>query len=381
MSRARRLPLACGRRTTIARWLAVVGVVWVLLPQAALASGHHTTFAFDPDSDRTAWYWTKQLDGSAAGDPSGVPGTQAAGTLPVAMEAGRPEKISAVRFDLQSRGVPEGSVITTLNVSILEQSETGETPGLAASEPRIAACPISGAWRPAEADEWRNVPAHVEDACVTGVRRETERQTRWTFDLSSIAANWGSPIENRGFVLRGESGDGGATDTWQVNLKRPSEDDPATDSDEYDETQDHLTLSIAYSAPLPTPPPATSEPAGPQPERQLGTGRAEDSRSVEAPSPSVSVEAPSLGVSGSSPPRPSVEEPVVAVGPTPRPSPTSQDAQPVTATGLGTPKVPGEVWLLIPIGLLLLGILGWVVLEGDPQGRPLWMRVMGFENP
>ncbi|MGH2795051.1 MAG: hypothetical protein ACRDKG_12195 [Actinomycetota bacterium] len=326
---------------TLARLVVPLAVAVAMMPAAAFADD--VSGRFDPSTDRSAWYWSKQVVAPAGDLGSLVPSPQSPGSLPVALEQGQPEKNAAVFIDLASRGVPQGATITRLFVSILEESAAGELPGFEISAASISACPIKGVWGEAVAEVMTAQPAHDTAACVDGRRIQQGEKNVWTFDLLPIAADWDEAAANRGFLLIGRAPDTSPAQTWQVNLKRPVKDDPATAENEYEATKGSLTIALSYTAPT--------------------TGSGDLSSRL---GPALYGSPPNV---------------VSQVPPLPQAPPAQAPALPVTPVASAVPvaALPQIVWILVPLGLTLIGVMSWVVWEPDPHGRPLWMRAMGFD--
>jgi hypothetical protein len=329
-------------RRPISRFIVPFIAAAALTPTAALAGD--VTDGFDPSVDRAAWYWTKQVEAPAGGVGNLVPSPQTANSLPVALEGGEPEKTSAVFIDLGGRDVPPGATITRFDVSIVQESAVGETPGFEISEAAIRACLITGLWGEGQSQAMTTQPGYSDQTCIDGRRTQKDDKNTWTFDLTSIASDWDEPSFNRGFLLIGRSPDSSPAQTWQVNLKRPLKDDPATAENEYEATKDSLTLALSY-----TPPSNGADHSS----KKLGSALYGGAPFVTAPAPPVN-------------PSPSNVSPSTPVS-----------SSVASAVPLAT--MPQIVWVLVPLGLILVGVMTWIVWEPDLTGRPLWMRSMGFE--
>ncbi|MGH2783822.1 MAG: hypothetical protein ACRDJ1_01015 [Actinomycetota bacterium] len=312
-----------------------------LMPTAALADD--VSGRFDPTTDRSAWYWSKQATAPAGDLGNVVPSPQAPGSLPVALEQGQPEKNAAVFIDLAARGVPGGATITQLLVTILEGSAASEIPGFEISAPTIRACPIAGVWAEAEAEAMTAQPPYDASACVDGRRTDGE-QAAWTFDLMPLATDWDELTANRGFLLIGSAASADPAETWQVNLQRPLADDPSTVDNEYEATKDSMTLALSYQPAAK----ATRDLA-----RRFGPALFGDPPAVVSQIPLQPAAAPVP------------QAPIVPTTP--------------VATAVPIATLPQIVWILVPLGLTLIGVMSWIVWEPDAAGRPLWMRAMGFD--
>ena len=332
--------------------LAVAVLAGVLLsPGAALAATEKARFEYGVD--RVSWYWNKQLDEEAGGEPLPVSqrvrvrNPQNPDTLPVSVEQGKLERISAIFFDLSGRGVIAGSSIQKAVLTLTESSDGNEQPAFNSQGKAIQACRIDDYWPGGEAEKWDTAPPYDETTCVEGKRREAKpgekeiRPPTWTFDLTQLAQPWGQdPVTNNGVMLVGALPENpGPTDTWQINLKIPARDRDVTPMDEYKETRDRALLSLAFT-------PGSGSALAP------GGGVTLDSGSSFAPSTDLG--AGSADLAEPEPPAPAAK---------PKP------AQPATTpAGSFRPKAPWFVWFLVPAGLLALSAVRSAVLE--PAGGP-----------
>lgn len=211
------------------------------------------TLKFTPGSDASAWYWVHQVDQETAGPRLGLPNPQRIETLPIAYESGEPSKVSALKFDLESRGVPAGSKVTKFKLTIVEANDAGEVPTANPNQRVIEACTAKAEWTDGVAELWEAKPEAATE-CAKGVRKEHPAtddkplRVTWTFDLSKVAATWGvDPFANFGLVFGGVvPSDAGPAETWQVNLKLPQRDNPDTPNDEYKDTLDRVQATMAY---------------------------------------------------------------------------------------------------------------------------------------
>ncbi|MPZ26626.1 MAG: hypothetical protein GEV12_09250 [Micromonosporaceae bacterium] len=361
-------------------WLAVLTAadpVWSaapLLRAGAQPGGSQTErLQFTYGVDSSSWFWQRQQDEElAVGTASqrvSVPNPQSPATLPVAVEAGEPTKLAALRFDLAGRDVPEGSTVTGFLLTVAEGTEPGDTvPTVNPLGRELRACRADAAWSPGEADLWEARPEQA-DACVTGVRTEAEVDPEaepdpeggelaatWTFDLASLAGDWGEdPFANHGVVLGPVlPDDAGPTETWQVNLLLPRRDDPNTPVDEYEQTAGRTVVELAY---LP------GEAAGQEPGGEPGSGA--------PPAP-----AGGAGDVGGSPGRldgaggvPDPGAPPEAGDPSEAGSPPASE-QPVPVAQPFAPRPPWYVWLLIPAALLAVMLVRGALVEEPATARP-----------
>lgn len=339
-----------------ARLLIAATLAILALASGPSASAGQQTLLFNFRFDRTTWFWTQQRDVPVEA-PVAVPGApvpsqrvrvrspQAANSLPVAVEDGKYEKISAILFDLAERGVEPGATIRKFVLSLLEDDAGDRIASFNSRGRVIQACRIDDFWPAGEAEEWATQPPFggkpapsvspfEEGACVEGKR--VENPARWVFDLTGVAEPWGAdPLENYGVMLVGVLGDGGPTETWQINLKFPLRDNPDTDSNEYEDTKNYATVQLSFTpgAALMAPPPLGPAPAPPPEEAEVAGFE------VPPPPSSVAPEPPPTG-------------------------PVSTPAgQPVAAPALPPIEMPGAVWALVPLGLLALAAARSVVLE------------------
>ncbi|MGH3736592.1 MAG: hypothetical protein ACRDT6_13395 [Micromonosporaceae bacterium] len=321
---------------------------------AALTSGAgltSKTLQFTPGTDASAWYWVHQVDQETAGPRVGLPNPQRAETLPVAYEGGEPSKLSALKFDLESRGVPAGSKVMKFELTIVEATEPGEVPTANPNARVIEACTAASEWAEAAAELWEAKPQEGTD-CAKGVRKEqpaTEAEplrVTWTFDLTKVAATWGvDPFANYGLVFRGVvPEDAGPTETWQVNLKLPQRDTPETPNDEAKETADRVKATMLF-----LPGAATTTPGA-----AVGGGG--------------DVPVPGGAPGGGAPPAADVPSGAAPAGGDP----------PDLASGSPfSPTMPWYVWLLIPVGLFTGYLVRTALADGPatPQGTGVIDRI------
>jgi hypothetical protein len=336
-----------------ARVLALTAAVAVILPASPAAAATERILYRD-GTDRISWYWNKQIDEEVGAGPISqrvrLRSPQNPDTLPVSMESGKPERISAIYFDLSSRGVTPGSTISRAVLTIAEVSDPNEQPAYNSRGKVIRACRIEDYWPAGEAEKWETAPQYDNSSCAKGRRRAATRNDppSWTFTLTSLAQPWGEdPFgSNNGVMLLGVAPqNAGPQESWQINLKVPSRDRPATPQNETRETRDRAVLTLAFTPgqasvlapPAPPPPP-------PPPPPDFGG-------SVAAPSSN-------LGAGSGS-----------GETPAPQPTPTGQgiQARPVSRV---QPRAPWYAWLLIPIGLLAWAAVRPLVLEPARGLRP-----------
>jgi hypothetical protein len=353
--------------------LAAATVALTLAPPAHAAEKETVLFAYG--SDRRAWWWEKQQDeevtvpvppGSPI-EPSQrvrLPSPQRNDTLPVGVIQGDHERMSALFFDLFSRGVTEGSTINTFSLSIEESQDKNEQPSVDPAKAEIQACRVDEFWADSDGnEEWDTRPKFSEKDCVDGKRDTKGDVPTWSFDLKPIAEAWGKdPNQNYGVMLQGNLKNANQQTTWQVNLKIPSRDNANTPDDEYKQTQKRLVVNLTFV------------PGDPQ----VATGEGFDSGS------STFTGSTGSSFSGSTSFGPSSSTGFGTAGTSPVISSdsgestdesTTEEAAPGTAP-VGSleppsgPRLPPYVWALIPIGLLALAAVRSVVLEPVGGARP-----------
>lgn len=354
--------------------LAGCGLVLAIAPPAWAAKT--VKIRFEYGLDRESWFWKHQRDEQVeppvdAPPPAPSlnqrvrPNTQRPvpdDSLPVEAVRGEHEMISALAFDIASRGVTLGSEITEFKLFIQESTNNQEMRSVRADAAKIEACRITGSWparyndpRGSDGQEWNTAPEYDETACVLG-KREAPPDTApvWTFNLTEIAEPWGeNPFDNQGVMLVSRfPKDAGPDETWHVQLKIPTRDRGATPEDEYKMTLDRVLVTMRFEPGepeviIPPPPPAVS-PAG----------------GVPPPvTPSTSFGGGgSFGGAGSG---------ISTTGDTDQAPPESEGgATTVAATRPTGPRMPSYVWALLPIGLLALGAVRSVVVEPGGGTRP-----------
>jgi hypothetical protein len=240
-----------------------------------------------------------------------------------------PEKMSAIAFDLSERGVEDGDTINLFTLSIVEEGARN------ADDKVIKACRITEQWPHNEtgAELWANRPPYEDGGCVAGQRQVNATEIRWTFNLTKFAGLWDDPLENNGVMFVPDiPSNAGATENWQITLKVPQPDKPATtDSNEYEETKSRVRLVYDFRKA----PPEVIDDGGDGGNTGGGTG------------PTGPIDIP-----------PSVpSEPVPTTVPT-----TEPVAEPAPAAET-KPSPPGQVWLLIPVGLVALAMTRSAVEE------------------
>lgn len=349
--------------------LIACGLALTMAPPAWSAETQKKVVRFEYGKDKAAWFWQHQIDEEVAPpqpppdpipDPTGgrirFPNPQQPDTLPVAVVNGEHDRVSALQFDVFSRGVTLGSEITRFVVTIEEGTDRNEQPSFNEESARIEACRNAEFFAESgqPPDQWESRPDVDDSACVEGKRKASGDTAKWTFDLTDLAEPWGEdPFSNFGVTLLGIIGEGsGPADSWQVNLKIPARDrDPGPlepeDRDDYKETRNRVRVDLAFVpgepivAPLPPPPPpAVSDVAG------TGFDSTTDFTSVEG----FNDQTPTFTEAGSDVP--------------------AQPASTPVAANLPRPRMPGYVWALLPIGLLALGAVRSVVVDPAGGTRP-----------
>lgn len=355
----------------IRRGLLVLAAVCLSLALAGPVVAKEEKMNFVPGPDISSWFWQRQVDEEVT-TPEGVtipppvppasqrvrlPNPQRPNTIPVALNQGQPERMSAVKFDLtaEDRGVTDGSKIKKLILYIEESIERNEHPQVNPESAKIQACRILEFLPQGENEQWKDAPKFDDKACVEGTRDAPAGGAAavWTFDLTKIADVWGkSSYENNGVILAPvvEAGK-----TWQINLKVPRKEAPAEEGDQYELTKNMAFITIDFIPGEPadlTPPAATTDTTLPA---STGTSSVPSSTGF---SPSGS---PIIGSStdfGS--------EAIPGAEPPPAPAPTEIAGFAVPQEQ--GPRMPAYVWLAIPLGLLALSAIRSVILE--PVGGP-----------
>jgi hypothetical protein len=332
----------------VARVLALTGVLAVLVPGAPAQAATEKVF-FTYGSDRSSWYWNKQVDQEIGAGPisqrARARSPQNPDTLPVAVEGGKHERISALYFDISGRGVTAGSTITRAVLQIVELTDPNEQPAYNAQGKVIQACRVEDFWPGGEAEKWETAPAYDDSACVKGKRTAKSDPPTWTFNLTPIAGPWGQdPFSSNNGVMfvAALSKDAGPTESWQINLKVPSRDQQVTPDDDYKKTRKRAVLSLTFTP---------GEPAGiaapPPPPSDFGSG---DFGGGGSFAPSSDFGSQPGGRAGKAP----KSEPTGAAGA------EQVQAEPVAQI---RPKAPWYVWMLIPLGLLAWAAVRPLVLE------------------
>jgi hypothetical protein len=345
------------------RALAVATLVAIALALAQPAPAAQKKVEFNPTSDRSSWFWTQQIDQPVppeeldpvvgavcdAAAPTGAPcptqrvrirSPQAANTLPVAVINGAVDKVSALVFGLADRGVTQGSMVDKFALKIVQTDGAGDVVASFNDDGKqVQACRIDDFWPGGEAEVWETQPPYggkeqtgepkvsqppfAPDACVVGKTSPgtLPTETVWSFDLTKIAEKWGEdPFSNNGVMFVPVLGDGGPTETWQVNLKIPARDDVATPINEFEDTKRFVSADLVFTPGKPEAP--TAPPPG----------------------------GASVSPDGTAAPPTSIEPP-------PSPSsvaPPDTSGAPVASPPMEPVEMPGFVWLLVPLGLLAL---------------------------
>jgi hypothetical protein len=343
-------------RRRIARVLNVLIVAGLMLafapPPGAVQAAQKTTLFDDALGDYFNWFWTDQREIQTPSDicppspapclslPARFPNPDGVDTLPIAStydaqeSKAEEQKISGIFFDITARGVVPGSTIKKLTISLLEEGGRNQ------AGKSIKACLMADQFSGGEAELWANRPPVDESKCVQGTQITigTPPAPYWIFDITNIAKGWGvDPFSNYGVMLKPviPAGVGPTDGTWQINLKVPRRDDPDTELNEYEDTKTRARMTYDFTLPPPPPPP---------PPIDNGSGS---------------------GSGGFVPPPPPPEVPTLE--PVPSTQPTVPSSEPV-ADKVPEPKVPGQVWLLLPVGILVLSMTRSAVLEPESAG-------------
>lgn len=171
--------------------------------------------------DQNTWFWRHQLEPAIGllgplNQRLRLPSPQAPDTLPVAVDGGDLEKISALQLDLALRGLTDGRDVESFTVTLAEGTSAGNEghrgdrrPEFNVEGKRIEACAINDEWAAGSAEPWTLQPDGVRpnydpSSCSAGVRdAETDpARPTWTFDLTSIARDWaGGSVPAHGVML------------------------------------------------------------------------------------------------------------------------------------------------------------------------------------
>ena len=320
--------------------------------------------------DRTSWYWSKQVDQSVELGPAAqrvrLPNPQSDDTLPVAVDNGDLDKVSALYLDLTSRGIQEGSQIIQFMLQIAEtDNSSGEQPEFNTDGKQIQACSITDTWPQGSAETWDLRPPTSKSGCVAGKRTGSGGSQSWTFDLKSIAAPWGQDPFGKNFgvmLLPVVPKDAGPDhQKWQINLKIPKKDDPGTPANEYNQTKTRVLATVAWTGPVIQPTGQTGTSTTTTPTGTSSSGGTQTFDSGPAYSTISGGVSPTFGTSGGT-----------STGAAPAGATSSPVPQPVTPVAeIPGAKLPGIVWALLPIGILLIYALRSALLE------PVGMRTEG----
>ena len=354
----------------IRRGLLVLAAVSMCVTLAGPVHAKTQKIEFLPGTDVSSWYWERQQDqevtpptqppppppplppAPAISQRVRLPSPQRPDTLPVGHNQGRPERMSAIKFTLDERGVIEGSKIKKLVLFMEESPDRNEQPQVRPELAKIQACRILDFLSQGENEQFKDAPKFDDKDCAEGTREVVAGAPAvWTFDLTKLADAWGkNPFENYGVMLVGTG-----TDTWQVNLKVPRKDSPAEEGDQYEMTKNRAFVQIDFIPGEPIELEVPDVPAAPPAPSSSGTSSVPSSSGF-SPSGSPIID-PSTDFTGADP----------GTAPPPAaPAPTEQAGFLVPPeTG---PRMPAYVWLAIPLGLLALSAVRSVVLE--PVGGP-----------
>ncbi|MGH2686204.1 MAG: hypothetical protein ACRDJP_12130 [Actinomycetota bacterium] len=357
--------------------LLAAGLSLSLAGPALGAAAKKGTYEFKPGIDLSSWYWQRQQDQEVTTPPgvtlpppappvsqrARLPNPQRPDTIPVAINNSETERSAAIKFDVTERGVTEGSEIKKFVLTIQESTDRNENPSFRPDAAKIQACRITESLVAGENEEMADAPKFDEADCIEGARTaapaaapgQTAQPSTWTFDLSPIAEPWGkNPFENNGVMLLPVDQNGGPQETWQVNLKVPMQDDPATPADDYEQTKNRAVLELEF---------VPGEPLELEVASTEGTTTATDGTGTGASTVG--------GTTAGSPPLGSTDL-TGASGSIPGSDTTPVTAPPVptgiTPTSDQEPRLPAYVWLAVPLGLLALSAVRSVVLE--PAGGP-----------
>ena len=322
---------------------------------------------FTYGTDRKDWYWSKQVDQGIQGTGArlSLPNPQANDTLPVSVDQGAADKVSAIYFGLLDRGLQSGSSIVEFKLRMQE----GDTPSsnLTSNQDQpeynvqghqVEACRATEFWPDGGGAELpTGQPKFDKSACAVGKQSGQPGSTFWTFDLTKIVQPWGNnPNSNFGVVLYPviPKSPGPQDQGWQINLKIPARDNPSTPNNEYNDTKKRVVATIGFSSPatsIPSTTPSTSGGGTPTGSTSGGGGTFTGGGGFGGGTPTSSTTTTTTTTSGES-----------GGGTTVAPS------TPIAA--VPPPHVPAIIWLLVPIGLLAIWAIRQVVLEPIDGPRP-----------
>jgi hypothetical protein len=301
--------------------------------------------------DRKSWYWAGQTNGETipgTGTNLTLPDPQNESTLPVSAQQGQPrEKVSTLFFDLAQRGLMPTSHIVQFDLKIAEGSQPQDQPEYNTTGQKVQACFVKDFWPDTPgAEQMNQAPGYSKNRCVVGKQRGTAPNQYWTFHLASIASKWSNPALNNGiaFVPVVPKNAGPQKQNWQVNLLLPNHStDPVAG---YKQTRSRAVVTIAFTVP-----------------QTATTGGGGTGTSTGGTTPSTG--GGSFAGGGTvGPPTTTTSTTTTTTGggtTTPAGGGTTQIATPVAS--IPSAKVPGVVWLLIPLGLLGLWAFRQVVME------------------
>ena len=294
------------------------------------------------------------------GQPIQLPNPQSSDTLPVSVDQGKPDKVSAIYFGLLSRGAMPGSSIVQFKLTIQEGDTPSTNPTSNQDQPeynvqnhKLEACRATQFWPDGGgAETWDGRPTHR--GCVTGTRSGKPGHTFWNFDITQLAQPWGAnPNANFGVVLYPVTpkNAGPQDQSWQINLKIPARDNPATPQNETTATKNRAVATIAFTTP------ASATTGGITPSTTIGSTTA-------AGGSTGTFTGPGSGTGGfpsTTTTTTTTTSGLPSSGGSSGSSNTTGSTQPVA--GIPPVKLPGIVWALLPIGLIAIWAIRQIVIE------------------
>ena len=173
---------------TLLWWLAVCTAV-ALVPVGAQEAGGATI-------EQVGW-WNRLNDApleTGVASPPAPPTNVRAGDIAVGAVGGDPDKVAAVGITIDAA---PGSTVASMTLTLKEHAGTSAN----AAGATIVACPAGEFWAAGENAAWATrPPGDCEAAEAVGKRAE---DGTWTFDLTSIGAQWvDGTLQPNGVVLQ-----------------------------------------------------------------------------------------------------------------------------------------------------------------------------------
>ncbi|MPY80214.1 MAG: hypothetical protein GEV04_17495 [Actinophytocola sp.] len=300
---------------------------------------------------QTGWWWKSNDNsetpeelrpGTDAVPPPPPPKNVPEGTLPVAAQAGEPDKMSAIQFDLDAE---PGALVSSFVVSLRENKDPAANMAADAKETTVAACEVTeGYWTSGEAAAWQARPDYDDVGCAEGVRNANGV---WTFDLTTLAMDWLEEGKTSAAIALVEDVD--EPTSFQVVYDGPTKDGVGTS---LQTTPGGGSPAIGTGSSGTADIDVSSGTAGSDPVPASGGVPAMSSAGIDAMPPAAQAPA---AVSGQAPQAPQQPQQPQAVG------------QPYQIAPSALEAMPAGVWLLAPI---VLGMAYLMMLALGPAGEP-----------